>query len=263
MMLVSAVSTHRVLRAVFLVMGFMVILPVLLGGSCTPEGHFGPVCCPKVTAFTATFPWICRNDCSGRGGTSLEYEVTFWDGERLCSAPAGYTVSIRNITDNIDLGSMTLTNTGLGTYRGSHFVQPDKDTEYELVATAGGTWCGTVTGKLKVNVVDPGEFHTICIEGKLDPPVIWMEYYVPFGSGVDIDYVKNSQSLWVVSVAVNNVSTLIPGGQRSDVHHGLSANANWRIGLAYLPDAEWYNASPNPKLCIEVYLKCRCPDGSP
>lgn len=216
-------------------------------------------CCPKITVAKVIDPWVCPAHCTDGGKTGIIYRVEFWRGNELCKPPPDFKISIKNVTDGVDLPQLQWGNPQTGVCEGKADITLTKDTEYELTATAGRQACGEASAKLKVNVVDQGDFHELCFWGKLDWPNCEHRGYVPFGPGVFIDHVENLSDFKIRVTKDVKTEFLQPYGVGS--LRGLHASGDWAIGLTTEHDCAIYASLPadKQKLCVKVYLQCRCP----
>lgn len=214
-------------------------------------------CCPAITAFTLSDPWVCPSQCPGGGRVRVTYRVEFTEDNELCE-PGDARFVIRNVTDGIDLPPLTVKNPKKGVYEGSEDLTISKDTVYNLKVTMAHKGCLDVSTEFKVDVVDDGDYHDICFTGKLDWP---MEHkgYVPFGPGVLIDHTSNPQNL-MIRITKDSVSEFVRPYSDGVAHADNAASGNWALGLSSAADCGIYNNSAtNPQLCTRVSLKCVCP----
>lgn len=233
----------------------------LLSSSC--EVDIGG-CCPEIKAFKVDDPWVCPSNCPGGGKTRVNFQVEFRKGAELCKPPEPVNISIKNLTDGVDLPPLTIENPGTGVYEGTEDIRLTKDTDFELtVKGVDGQFCGNKSGKLRVNVVDKGDFANICFSGPLScTPSGSKENkgYEPFGPGVLIDHVENLDSLKVGVRKDSSTDHLPPYWSRGTGLSGLEANGQWAVWLESEADCKIYNARPvdAQKLCLNVYLQCQC-----
>ena len=239
---------------------------IILSSSGCPPKELPPQCCPIVTAFEVRDPWVCPENCPGGGKTRLEYKIEFWRENELCEPPEEFTVSIKNLTDNVNLPTQALNNPQVGIYSGVQEITLKKDTEYELKAKGGDKVCIEGSKTLKVDVVNQGDFHEICFSGKLDPPnCTFSGGPLPFGPGVLIDNIYNP-NLFNIRVDKDNLSEFIGSKKNGWALSDKEATGKWSIGLPDGQDCMSYSNLPEPdqKLCVIVFLKCTCPpQGSP
>lgn len=226
-------------------------------------GIVGASCCPKITAAKVSDPWVCPAHCPGGGKTRVTFRVEFWKGNEHCPPPSKVEISIKNLTDGVDLPPLTIKNPGTGVYEGTEDIRVTKDTDFELTVTRGDRQCGTASGKLRVDVVDEGDSHKLCYSGPLScTPLGSKEHtgYEPFGPGVLIDHVENLDSLKVGVRKDNSTDHLPPYYPQGMGLSGLEANGKWAIWLESEADCNIYNARPvdAQKLCLKVYLQCKC-----
>lgn len=247
---------------------FTVCLMMLVSMALAACVGTGPdSCCPSAIAVTAQDPWVCPGNCPNGGKTRINYQIDFktrLNGE-TCNPDGTLVISVKNLTDNKDLTPLKFTSPPSLPKTGTYDISLTKDTEYEITAKLGDTWCGTATGKQKVNVVDPNDFHTICASGPLDPPKCsFSQTYVPFGTGVLIQYVKNNSSSGVnatMGTVVNKdgkTVTLQPYASTS-TYSGYQASGQWTLGLDS-PSCKTYTglSASDQTVCVDVYLMCSC-----
>ncbi len=234
-------------------------LGALLMAGCPGELEIPPGCCPKMKALAVQDPWICPANCPGGGKTRVNYEIEFWQKEERCKPPKGFRISIKNLTDNVDLPPLTWTNPSVGVYKGTSDVTLTKDTEFELTAT-GDEVCAKVSGKVKVQVVDKGDFLKMCFSGPLDWPHCEHKGYQPFGPGVLVERVHNPSSLGVRVTKDKTSEFLAPYGD-GYAHSNSPASGTWSVGLTSKQDCNIYANLPKDQqqLCADVYLQCKCP----
>jgi len=185
--------------------------------------------------------------------------VEFWKANEHCPPPNKVKISIKNLTDNVNLSPLIIKNPGTGIYEGTADIIITKDTDFELTVTGGDELCGSASGKFKVDVVNAGDFHKLCYSGPLPWP---SEHkgYEPFGPGVLVDYIENLDSLKIRVKKEHSTDTLPPYYSPGKGLSGLAANGNWAIGLTNETDYGIYNSRPKDaqKLCVNVYLQCKC-----
>jgi len=242
---------------------FGLVSPLLAG--CEP-GTAPPACCPKITDATkVSDPWVCPAHCPGGGKTRVTFRVEFWKGNELCPPPSEVKISIKNLTDRVDLPPLTYKNPGTGVYEGTEDIRVTKDTDFELTVTGGDRQCGTASGKLRVDVVDECveckehrcDYKEICGSGPLFWPPCEHKIYEPFGPGVLVECVENPNSL-KVRVAKDVKSDSIAPYQPGYGLQGLEASGTWTIGLTSENDCSIYDTWPQKTLCVKVYLQCKC-----
>ena len=116
---------------------------------------------------------VCQIGCPGGGKWRFDFQVEFQkpNGE-LCTPAKEFTLTLKNLTLDLEPQEMTWTNPSPGVYKGSVDLGIAADTEYEVTASGGDSLQGTEqAGRFQVNVVDgTNDFHTICLAGLLDPP---------------------------------------------------------------------------------------------
>lgn len=223
-------------------------------------------CCPTVVGVSAQDPWVCPGNCPGGGKTRINYEVTFKDQNQESCDPTGtFTISVRNLTDGKDLPPLTFTSPPVFSKKGTYDVTLTKDTEFEISAKLDDAACGTVKGKQKINVVDPGDYHTVCSQGPLDyPKCSYSQTYIPFGSGVLIQYVKNDSkqganaTMGTVVTKDGKTITIQPYGS-TDIFARSPASGLWTLGLD-APSCKVFSSLSSSKqvVCVDVYLMCSC-----
>lgn len=244
----------KAIAAVAMLLG----LSLLLSGC---PGTLGPGCCPKIKAFKVDDPWVCPANCPGGGKTRINYEIEFWRENERCEPPRKLKISIKNVTDNIDLPPLIWNNPKLGIYTGVEQVRLTKDTEYKLTVKTEEVTCVEASGSLNVNVVDKGDFHEICFSGSLDwPNCTHNGGFVPFGPGVLVDR-TNNPSLYGVLVTKDSKSEFVKPYKDGWAFSGSDAAGSWSIGLTSQTDCNSYASLPKEKqsLCVNAYLKCVCP----
>lgn len=238
------------------------LLVIALLTSC--PGSMPQHCCPKIKAFKVSDPWVCPERCPNGGKTRISYEVEFWKENELCIPPKEFTISIRNVTDDVDLEPLKLDNPKLGVYSGTKEVSVKRDTEYKLTAKLDDQVCAEVSESLKVYVINGDKKHdykSICISGKAAlPDCVPKGGFVPFGPGVLIDYVYNASSFKVRVDKDSKSDFIVPYGNGYGFQ-GLEAADEWSIALTTETDCSLYFNLPQDKqkLCVDVYLKCNCP----
>ncbi|HWR59030.1 MAG TPA: hypothetical protein VN328_09100 [Thermodesulfovibrionales bacterium] len=236
-------------------------MSLLLSGC---PGSMPPPCCPKIKAAKVSDPWVCPANCPGGGRTRGIFEVEFLKGNERCSPTEEVKISIKNLTDGVVLPPVTLRDPGTGIYEGTEDIRLTKDTDFEVSVTAGGDKrCVTASGKLRVDVVEKGDFFKLCFSGPLTCTKNGskeMTGYEPFGPGVLIDYVENLDSLKVGVRKDNSSDHLPPYYQHGTGLSGLEASGQWAVWLESETDCSIYNARPAnaQELCLKVFLKCNC-----
>jgi len=245
-------------------MGLFVLVLLAPTEGCTGEISSTAVCCPKITAAKVSDPWICPANCPGGGKTRVTFRIEFWKDNELCPPEKEVKISLKDLTDNVDLGTLLYQNTSTGIYEGTEDIKVTKDTDFELTVTGGGDQgCGTASGKLRVDVVDEGDFDKLCYSGPLTCTNLGSSEhtgYEPYGPGVLIDHVENLDSLKVGVRKDNNKDHLPPYYTQGTGFSGLEANGKWAIWLESETDCKIYNNRPTDaqKLCLNVYLQCKC-----
>ena len=124
----------------------------------------GDPCCPVIKKAEAEFPWVCQIGCPGGGKWRFDFQVEFQkpNGE-LCTPAKEFTLTLKNLTLDLEPQEMTWTNPSPGVYKGSVDLGIAADTEYEVTASGGDECQGTGARQFTVNVVDgTNDFHTIC-----------------------------------------------------------------------------------------------------
>ena len=225
-------------------------------------------CCPTAMTKSTQDPWVCPSNCPGGGKTRISYEIEFkkLSNNESCDPTGTLTISVKDLTNNKDLTPLTFTSPPAISKKGTYEVSLTQDTEYEITASLDDTWCGKVTGKEKIKVVDPNDFHTICASGPLDPPkCTYSQSYVPFGQGVLIQTVANNSaqganaSMGVVVTKDGKTVTLQPY-KSTTAFTKSSAAGLWTLGLD-APSCKIYANLPDDQQteCVDVYLMCNCP----
>lgn len=246
---------NRILLSVLLPLVFL--MPTLT--SCDGVISCSSRCAPVIKAFTVSDPWICPGNCPGGGITHISYSIEFRsDKNEVCEAPKGFSIKIRNVTDNVDEPGLSYTNPTPGVYEGSQEVHLTHDTDYELTVDGGGYCSGKVTQTLTVQVVNGNRrYQDICYNGMLNWPKPFQGYQ-HFGPGVLIDHTHNLQQDFQINVGNDSASrteTLRESGDGTTLS-GFPASGNWTLNLLSEQDAGRYNQQANPKLCVRVYLRC-------
>ncbi|MCL4486651.1 MAG: hypothetical protein M1570_00790 [Chloroflexi bacterium] len=237
----------------------LLVVFALISGpdACTGVVGCGSRCDPIISAFDVSDPWLCPANCPGGGATHINYSIEFRsDKNELCVAPSGFSIKIKNLTDNVDLSPLSWTNPSKGVYSGSvDIVGLTKDTDYELTAAGNGTCSGTITKTLTVKVVAGNTtYKDICFAGKLDWPQEFQGYF-PFGPNVLVDHTYNPNDLQIRVGKDSKYETLREHGQGTGFS-GFLATGTWTIGLLSAADSNKYDLMPNPELCVRVYLRC-------
>lgn len=248
-------TTRKVIVVTPFLLGLLFIT-VLLTGCDLPT-----VCCPTGVAYDTNYDWVCPAACPGGGTTVITWDVIFTDNKNneQCD-PGDIRITIRNITDNVDLPTEIL-NPSKGKYHGEQVIHLTKDTEFGLNVTGGScSYSGTKT--IPVHVVSKGSFVTIVRNGKLTyPDMTFTNIPVKAGPGVKVEKVENLNPFDIV-VTKDTIIEVIPPGRSGSAfqHRDIDANGPWSIGLTTEDDFSIYNNQmPDPNLSVNIYLRCTCP----
>jgi hypothetical protein len=248
------------------VLRLLLILPLLFGltfatvlfSGCVfdTSGRSMNDCCPDVIAFQSSYDWICPSSCPGGGLTEIDYTVEFKDKHKEACEPSNLNISVRNVTDNIDLPAYTF-SPETGIYQGRLYLTLFKDTEFALNATTIDC-SGNAQQTLMVHVVEDGSYLTVVRNGKLTyPDMIFTSIPVNAGPGVKVDKVGNANPFAIIVIKDGTPDT-IPVGVNGTVLRGQDAAGYWSIGLTNEKDLSVYNQLANPNLTMNIYLKCSC-----
>ncbi len=239
---------------------FGVLASVWLFTACPGEATYP--CCPRITAIAVSDPWICPAGCPGGGKTRATLRVEFWKGNERCAPATEARFSIKNVTDNIDLGDFVVKNAGQGIFDGVMDLTLQHDTDFDVTVVGDGQLCQRASGKLRVDVVDDGDFAKVCFSGPLTCNSAGSNQNVahqPAGPGVMIEGVENLDSL-KVGVKKDKTTDHLPPYTRGTGLAGLEFNGPWAVWLETENDCKIYNQrTPDTQnLCLRVYLRCNC-----
>lgn len=248
-------SARKVLFVSPLLLG-LVFVTVLFTGCDLPT-----VCCPTGVAYDTNYDWVCPSACPGGGTTIITWDVIFTDNKNneQCD-PGDIRITIRNITDNVDLPTEIL-NPSKGKYHGEQVIHLIKDTEFGLNVT-GESCSYSGTKSIPVHVVSKGSYKTVVCNGKLSyPDMTFANIPVKAGPGVKVEKVENLNP-FTIFVTKDTIIEVIPPGKSGSAFQrkDIDANGPWSIGLTTEDDFSIYNNQmPDPNLSVNIYLRCICP----
>jgi|GEM_PF-2449054 hypothetical protein len=244
--------------SLFILFGLTFSTVLIAGCTFDTSGLAPNECCPTVLAFHSSYDWICPASCPGGGLTQIDYLIEFRDGHKEVCEPSDLKITVRNVTDNIDLPSHVFLSEK-GVYQGTEYFRLSKDTEFELNATTKN--CTAHAQKiLTINVVEEGDFLTVVRNGKLTyPDMEFIDIPINAGPGVKVEKIENVNPFWIVVAKGTNPGELIFTGQNGTMYRDQEAAGYWSIGLTKEEDFSIYNNQmPDPNLTINMYLKCTC-----
>ncbi len=239
------------IRKIIVAAGLLGLLIMLSGGGCLGTVIIPPLCCPKIE-FTPQDTWICKGK-----STRIDYKITFKKSEEECK-PEGLKISIKNLTDNIDviLDKPKEDKNNIGVYTGTVLVTLTKDTDYKIkIETSQSYGCVDTNASLRVNVVDKGDYHMLCFTGLLNTQnkCNYPGSFLPFGDGVKVDFIENPGAFAINVTKDKRHTEYILPYKKGKTFSNTDAVGSWSLGLGSWDDC--LNKDVNG-LCAKICLKC-------